>query len=53
MNRCSESEQFIQEDAAAFRRALNDTYAKAVEAAEKGDVCAQNAIKMLRAARPR
>ena len=45
--------QFSRADAAEYRRALNDAYAKAVEAAEKGDKRAQDALKMLRAAGPR
>jgi len=45
--------EFSQQDAAAYRRALNEAYEKAFEAAEKGDTRAQAALKMLRAAAPR
>ncbi len=45
--------QFSQQDAAEYRRALNEAYEKAFEAAEKGDTRAQAALKMLRAAAPR
>ncbi len=41
---------FSPREAAEYRRALNEAYEKALEAAEKGDARAEAAIKMIRAA---
>src|SRR5688572_24505176 len=42
--------QFSDREATAYRRALNEAYTRALEAAEKGDPRAEAAIKMIRAA---
>lgn len=41
---------FTPREAAEYRRALNEAYTKALEAAEKGDARAEAAIRMIRAA---
>jgi hypothetical protein len=41
---------FTPSEAKEYRRALNEAYTKALEAAEKGDARAEAAIKMIRAA---
>jgi len=43
---------FTPEEAKEYRRALNEAYTKALEAAEKGDERAAAAIKMIRATGP-
>ena len=40
---------FTQREAADYRKALNEAYTRALEAAEKGDTRAEAAIKMIRA----
>lgn len=44
--------KFSQPDAAAYRRALEDAYSRALEAASKGDARARAAVQMIRAAGP-
>jgi hypothetical protein len=41
---------FSPREAAEYRRALNEAYTRALEAADKGDARAEAAIKMIRAA---
>ena len=41
--------QFSEEEAAVYRRSLNDAYLQALEAAQKGDPRAKAAIEMIRA----
>jgi len=43
---------FTQREATEYRRALNDAYTKALEAADRGDKRAEAAIKMIRASSP-
>jgi hypothetical protein len=41
---------FTPKEAADYRKALNEAYTRALEAAEKGDKRAESAIQMIRAA---
>jgi hypothetical protein len=41
--------EFTPKEAADYRKAMNEAYDRALEAAEKGDKRAQDAIKMIRA----
>jgi hypothetical protein len=41
---------FTQREAADYRKALNEAYSRALEAAERGDTRAEAALKMIRAA---
>ena len=43
---------FSPKEAADYRRAMNEAYTRALEAAEKGDKKAEAAIQMIRAASP-
>jgi len=45
--------EFTQREAAEYRKALDEAYTRALEAAEKGDPRAQAALKMIRAAAAR
>jgi hypothetical protein len=42
--------EFSQKEAAAFRKALDEVYTRALEAEEKGDPRARAALQMIRAA---
>jgi hypothetical protein len=43
---------FTPKEAADYRKAMNDAYTRALEAADKGDKRAEAAIQMIRAASP-
>jgi hypothetical protein len=43
---------FTPKEAADYRKAMNEAYTRALEAAEKGDKRAESAIQMIRAASP-
>ena len=43
---------FTPREAADYRKAMNEAYARALEAAEKGDPRAEAAIRMIRASNP-
>lgn len=43
---------FTPKEAADYRKAMNEAYTRALEAAEKGDKKAEAAIQMIRAASP-
>jgi len=43
---------FTPKEAADYRKAMNEAYTRALEAAEKGDKRAEAAIQMIRAASP-
>ena len=45
--------EFTAREAADYRRAMNEAYERALEAAERGDPRAEAAIKMIRAASAR
>jgi hypothetical protein len=45
----SSGREFTPKEAADYRKAMNEAYSRALEAAEKGDKRAQDAIKMIRA----
>jgi hypothetical protein len=47
------SRNFTQREAADYRKAMNEAYTRALEAAEKGDARAEAAIRMIRAANAR
>jgi hypothetical protein len=44
--------EFSPREAADYRQALNEAYSRALEAAEKGDARAQEAIRIIRAGHP-
>ena len=48
-----EGVRFSDKDAAAYRDALQETYSRALEAADKGDPKAQAALELIRAAKGR